>query len=73
VLSCCAQDTRILREIALREVVITQRAIGDAEANGISDREHLGIQTAYHPSGFERLDPGSSEIEDAPSASLAAA
>ena len=45
---------------------------GDAEANGISDREHLGIQTA-HPSGFERVHPGSSEIEDAPSASLAVA
>ena len=28
VLSCCAQDTRILREIALSEVVITQRAQG---------------------------------------------
>jgi hypothetical protein len=33
----------------------------------------LGIQTAYHPSGFEMVDPGSSEIEEAPSASLAAA
>jgi hypothetical protein len=28
VLSCCAQDTRIHREIALRGVVVTQRAQG---------------------------------------------
>src|SRR5438132_11512667 len=46
VLGCCTQDTRILREIGLRERRHHAAGTGtsDAQADGISDREHLPIQ-----------------------------